>query len=204
LFTVSGPSGVGKGTICKALVARMPDVALSISCTTRPIRAGEAEGVSYFFIEEIAFDGMIEREEFLEFAGIYGKRYGTPASYVDSMLDSGRDVILEIDMQGSRQVMDKRPDAIGVFVLPPDFPSLKARLLGRATEKPEQVALRMANFPVEMEYVWSYDYVCVNEKLDEAVDRLEAIIRAERMKTGRNEARINQIIESYSGGKSND
>jgi len=200
LFTVSGPSGVGKGTVCRALVARMSDVALSVSCTTRAPREGEEEGVSYFFVCEAAFDGMIAQDEFLEHAGVYGKRYGTPARYVDSMLEDGRDVILEIEMNGCRQVMKKRPDTIGVFILPPDFQTQKSRLLRRATETPEQVDTRMRSFPNEVAHVGTYDYVLVNDQLELAVDRLEAIIHAERMKTKRNTVLINRIIQSYQEG----
>lgn len=203
LITVSGPSGVGKGSVCRELASRDANIRLSVSCTTRAMREGEREGESYFFVSEAEFDDIIARGGFLEYAGIYGKRYGTPAAYVDSMLDEGFDVILEIEMEGSAKVLGERPDTASVFVLPPDVAALRRRLEGRGTESAEQVEARVKNFPNEMAYARDYGYVLVNDSLDAAVEGLRSIIYAERMRTGRNGEMISSLARSF-GEVSND
>ena len=200
LFTVSGPSGVGKGTICKALMDRMPDLKLSISCTTRAPRTIESQGREYFFISEQEFDQMVENGGFLEHAGVYGKRYGTPRAYVESMLKEGHDVLLEIEMQGSMQVIAKMPETVGVFVLPPSFEELKRRLIARSTEKEEQIALRLKNGTQEMQMAYKYRYVLLNDNLEHAVDQLAAIICAERLRVPNNTQLIDEISKTFEGG----
>ncbi|NLG25890.1 MAG: guanylate kinase [Clostridiales bacterium] len=197
LFTVSGPSGVGKGTICKALLARMPELKLSVSCTTRPPRSIEREGLDYFFIGEAQFDEMVASGGFLEHAGVYGKRYGTPRGYVESMLSAGHDVLLEIEMQGSMQVMRMMPETISVFVLPPSFSELKRRLLARSTEGEEQVRLRLSNGAKEMQLAEQYRYVLMNDNLEHAVDQLQSIICAERLRVPRNRRLIEDIAKTF-------
>ena len=196
LYTVSGPSGVGKGTICKAL-AELPNVRLSISCTTRCPREGERDGCEYYFVTEEAFVQMIEADAFLEYAGVFGKRYGTPSRAVDDLLNHGLDVILEIDVQGGMHVMEKRPETIGIFILPPDYVTLKSRLFGRSTETNEQLELRLGTAEREIECAWNYDYVLVNDRIDDAIDSVKAIIIAERLKTEANRDLVDDIIKTF-------
>lgn len=185
LITVSGPSGVGKGTICGELRRRQPDLRVSVSCTTRAPRTGEEEGVHYFFKSEQEFDEMVAKGEMLEYAYVHGHRYGTPKRYVMNMLEQGNDVLLEIDVQGSMQAMRSYPDAVTIFVLPPDREELRQRLMGRNTETEEQIALRLRNAELELFMVKEYQYCVINDLIGEAVDDVEAILRAERCKVSR-------------------
>lgn len=201
LFTVSGPSGVGKGSICGAVLKAMPEVRISISCTTRPPRPGEEHGREYFFISDDEYDRMVREDKFLEHAGIYGKRYGTPRRYVEDMLEAGQDVLLEIEMQGSMQVMRSRPETVGVFVVPPSFAALRERLTKRSTESEEQLAIRLSNAYNEMRYAENYDYILLNDHLDEAVDNLRAIITAERLRYRSSLETIENIKNSFEEAK---
>lgn len=185
LLILSGPAGVGKGTVCKALRERMPDLVYSVSATTRQPRPGEVEGVNYFFKSKEEFRRMIEQDELLEWAEYVGNYYGTPRAFVDAMLASGRDVILEIEVQGALQVKDKFPQGTFLFLAPPDLEELENRIIGRGTESEETIRKRMEVARAEIELMDHYDYVVVNDEIDWACDRIQAIITAEHLKRER-------------------
>lgn len=180
LFVISGPSGVGKGTIKRALLSRMSDLNLSISVTTRLPRDGEVDGKHYFFVERSKFDTMIEQDQFLEWAEVYSNRYGTPRSFVMEKLNQGRDVFLEIDIQGAMQVKRTMPSGVFVFISPPNMEELASRLLSRGLDSPASIDLRLAASEEEIKQIVYYDYLVVNDDLDQALEKIQAIIVAER------------------------
>lgn len=180
LLVISGPSGAGKGTLCKALRAEMPELVYSVSATTRLPRPGEVHGVDYFFVSREEFARAVEEEGFLEWAEVYGNWYGTPRRWVEEMIGSGRDVVLEIDIQGARQVKKRFPKGVFIFVVPPTMEELARRLTGRGTDSPEEIARRLSQAVEEMECAHEYDYVVVNDKVEKAVATLKSIIEAER------------------------
>lgn len=176
LFVVSGPSGVGKGTICRLFTAKRPDVWMSVSCATRPPRPGEIDGVHYFFVSDTEFDRIIAEDGFLEYANVHGNRYGTPRKAVEEKLNEGRDVILEIDVQGANQSMQRYPDIHGIFVLPPSREELLRRLIVRGSENAEQICRRLRNVPGELIRGESYPSLLLNDNRTSAVKRLGDII----------------------------
>ena len=178
LFILSGPSGAGKGTICKALLAET-DLELSVSMTTRNPRAGETDGESYYFVSKDEFLRKIEASGFLEYAEVYGNFYGTPKQPVIEKLSAGTDVILEIDMQGALKVKENYPDGVFIFILPPSMSELRKRLTGRGTETAEAIEMRLGETLKELSYIDKYDYCVVNGQLEEAVTRVKAIVTAE-------------------------
>lgn len=178
LFILSGPSGAGKGTICKALLAET-DLELSVSMTTRNPRAGETDGESYYFVSKDEFLRKIEASGFLEYAEVYGNFYGTPKQPVIDKLYAGTDVILEIDMQGALKVKENYPDGVFIFILPPSMSELRKRLTGRGTETAEAIEMRLGETLKELSYIDKYDYCVVNGQLEEAVARVKAIVTAE-------------------------
>ena len=185
-LVVSGPSGVGKGTLVKALMDRNSKIKMSVSATTREPRPGEIEGVHYFFKTEEEFKAMVDRGEFLEYIHVFGsKYYGTPRSFVEQQLQSGCDVVLEIDVQGAMMVKETFPDAVLIFITAPSMGEIKSRLIGRGTETMEQVEKRFATAFEEIKMIPHYDYVIVNDVVDMAVHHMEAILEAERCRTGR-------------------
>lgn len=185
LLVLSGPSGVGKGTVCKALRERMPELVYSVSATTRKPRAGEVEGVNYFFKTHEEFQQMIAADQLLEWAEYVGNFYGTPRRFVEETLASGRDVILEIEVQGALQVKQKFPQGIFLFLAPPDLAELENRIVGRGTETEETIRSRMAVARAEIELMDQYDYVVVNDVIEAACERIKAIITAEHLKKER-------------------
>lgn len=185
LIVLSGPSGAGKGTVCKALLARHPQIALSISCTTRLPRINEKEGVNYFFKSVTEFEELIRQDEFLEHACVYGNYYGTPKSFVASKLAQGSDVLLEIDVQGALKAKRIFPDGVFIFLVPPSMEELERRIRGRATESEEQIQTRLGKAKSEMAQLKRYDYVIVNDRIERVVEEIESIIEAEKLKVKR-------------------
>ena len=194
LFVLSGPSGAGKGTICKRLLEETDKLDLSVSMTTRKPRVGETEGVSYFFTEKEVFQEHIKKGNLLEYAEVYGNYYGTPKTPVLDKLSRGIDVILEIDMQGALKVKESYPDGVFIFILPPSMTELRKRLTGRGTETAEAIELRLGEALKELSYIDKYDYCVVNGVLEEAVARVKAIVVAEHSKVA---FTAEELIESY-------
>lgn len=186
LIVISGPSGAGKGTVLSRLDTIYYGLTRSISVTTRAPRKGEVEGVHYFFRSDKQFDEMLSRNEFLETANVYDKRYGTPAFYVDKLLSEGKDVVLEIDTVGALNVKAMRPEAILIFLAPPSFSALKDRLVGRGTESEEQISLRLSKTAEEIAKSESYDYIVINDEVDMAAEHLRSIIVASHLRTVNN------------------
>lgn len=176
LFIVSGPSGAGKGTLVRALLARVPDLWLSISSTTRDPRPGEQEGVHYFFLSRKEFDRKVESGGFLEWAEVHANRYGTSRDVVERKIAEGRQVVLEIDPQGAQQVKERMPESVLIFVNAPDLDELRRRLEGRGSETNDQIEARMARAIEEMELAGTYDFVITNDDVARATDELVGII----------------------------
>ena len=198
LLVVSGPAGVGKGSINHALIQRNSDIRMSVSATTRSPRPGEINGVHYFFKSEEEFRKMIDEGAFLEYMRVFNTHYyGTPKSFVEQELKEGRSVVLEIDVQGAMRVKAAYPDAVLIFIAPPSMSELKTRLIGRGTESAEAVERRFENAYKELDYVKEYDYVVVNDILDLAIARVEHILSAERCRSVRN----GELIEKLLGGR---
>lgn len=186
LLVVSGPSGAGKSTVCKRLLSEMPGIALSVSATTRKPRSHEQDGVNYFFRTDEQFQAMLDTGELLEHAEVYGSRYGTPAGYVFDRMAEGSDVLLEIEMQGALQVKKRFPDGVFIFVVPPSMRELKARMTKRGSETSESLLRRFQSAYEELGYLDEYHYLVVNEEIDCAVQRIKAIIHAEKCRVSRN------------------
>lgn len=198
LFIVSAPSGTGKTTLVDRLVERLPDLVKSRSYTSRPARPGEVDGVDYNFVTRDRFEEMVRRGEFLEYAAVFGNLYGTRREDTEAWLAAGRDVVLVIDVQGARQVRRRAPGAIGIFVLPPSFAALEARLRGRSQDSAEAMARRLRTARAEVTAFEEYEYVVVNDELDTCVDRLRAIVLAERARLDRARPFIEPIVQSFS------
>jgi len=185
LFVVSGPSGAGKGTLVDRLVAARPECVFSVSSTTRPRRVNEVEGIQYEFVSREEFDRRREAGLFLETAEVHGHLYGTPVRFVDEQVRAGRVVVLDVDVQGGASVRRARPDAVTVFIYPPSIESLRERLIGRRTDAPDVVDVRLGNAPRELAEHIHYDYLVMNDDLEQAVSRLVAIHDAERARVRR-------------------
>ncbi|MBR5932261.1 MAG: guanylate kinase [Lachnospiraceae bacterium] len=182
LVVVSGLSGAGKGTICKRLLEKYPDYVLSVSATSRKPRKGEENGREYFFITKEEFEEMIRDGKLLEYARYVENYYGTPREWVEQQLESGKNIILEIELQGAFQVREKIPDAVLIFILPPDMDELKRRLINRGTETMEEIEKRLERAVEEMAFIPEYDYVIVNDEVEKSVDMLHNIVRSEKEK----------------------
>lgn len=193
LTVISGFSGAGKGTLMKALLAKYDNYALSISQTTRSPRPGETDGVEYFFVTREQFEQNIADGKLIEHAQYVGNYYGTPADYVFSKLDEGKDVLLEIEIQGALQVRERFPDTLLLFVTPPNAKELKRRLEGRGTETPEVIRQRMARAIEESEGVEEYEYLIINDVLDECVENMHEIIQNAKLRASRNKEYIEEI-----------
>lgn len=182
LYVLSGPSGVGKNTVLKEVLAKRTDLIYSISATTRPPRGQEVDGVNYYFLSKAQFLAEIENDGFLEWAEIYDHYYGTPKQIVLDRLEKGQHIILDVDIQGTAQIKKNYPNAISIFLYPPSRAELKRRLLARNTDDQKSIEKRLAYIEQELAAVSTYDYVVLNDRLDEACRRVEAIINAEEVK----------------------
>lgn len=193
LFVLSGPSGAGKGTICKEILEN-DKVKLSVSMTTRMPRDGEVEGVNYYYVSEEEFKKIIDEKGFLEYAQVYGNYYGTPKSEVMDLMNDGLDVVLEIDIQGALQIRDAYPQAIFIFILPPSMTELRKRITGRGSETEESLKMRLGAALEEVAYIDKYDYCVINGDLREAVHRVASIITAEHCRVSED---VYETIERY-------
>ena len=180
LLVVSGPSGAGKGTICNAIREKFPDLQYSVSMTTRDPRKGEVEGESYFFRTNEQFEKLIEEDAFLEYAKVYDHYYGTPKKRALDMISDGKSVLLEIDIQGAMQVKKRYPKGVFIYIVPPSLEILSDRLYGRGTDSEETIQKRLAQITSELAMAHQYDYIIVNDKLEDAVRKTSSILEAER------------------------
>ena len=196
LVVVSGPSGAGKGTICSAFLERASGIAYSVSATTRSPRRGEVDGRDYYFVDEESFKKMIDGDELLEWAEVYGNYYGTPLKKIQDKIAEGKDILLEIDTQGAMQVKKRFPNGVFVFILPPSLAELQRRIRGRGTEGERDIEKRLAASEGEIKMASDYRYVIVNDKLDDAVSSLSAIVEAEHCRASRNQDIINEIVNN--------
>ncbi|AQP54055.1 guanylate kinase [Vagococcus penaei] len=191
LIVLSGPSGVGKGTVRKALFeSEETSYEYSISMTTRQMRKGEIEGIDYFFRSKEEFQALIEQDKMLEYAEYVGNYYGTPLDYVNQTLDEGKDVFLEIEVQGAMKVKEKMPDGVFIFLTPPDFSALKSRIIGRGTDDMDVIKERLAMARTEIDMMRHYDYAVVNDEVPLAVERIKKIIESEHY-------RVQNVIDCY-------
>lgn len=196
LFILSGPSGVGKGTVRQRLFEDQTDLQYSISMTTRNMRPGEQEGVDYFYRSKEEFEKMIEDNQFIEYAKYVSNYYGTPKQYVEETLAKGKDVFLEIEVQGALQVKENFPQGVFIFLFPPSLDELKNRIVGRGTETEELVINRLKEARKEIEMMHAYDYVVVNDDVNKAVERVKSIIASEHLKRERVEKQYKKILEA--------
>lgn len=197
LVVVSSPSGGGKGTLIDRVLKTVPGVSYSVSYTTRSPRGTEQDGVEYFFVDRPAFAAMIERGEFLEWADVYGHLYGTSAAQVERERAAGRDIILEIDVQGAESIRKKVPDAISIFILPPSFELLKSRLIARNTDSAADLERRLKGAPGEVAQYKFFDYVVLNDDINRASQQLASIIYAERARRGRQEVLLREPLKDF-------
>lgn len=195
LFVLSGPSGVGKGTVRKRLFEEETDLEYSISMTTREKRPREKEGVDYFYRTKEEFERMIANDELLEYAKYVNNYYGTPRAFVEETLAKGKDVFLEIEVQGAMQVKKNFPEGVFIFLFPPSLDELKNRIINRGTETEELVINRLKEARKEIEMMHFYDYVVVNDDVDQAVERIKAIIQSEHLRRERVEKQYKRILE---------
>jgi len=193
LIVVSGFSGAGKGTLMKKLISSYDNYALSISMTTRAPRPGEENGREYFFVDKEVFEDKIAQDGLVEYACYCGNYYGTPREYVEKQLEAGKDVILEIEIQGALQIKEKIPTALLLFVMPPNAQELKRRLEGRGTESPEVIAKRLKRACEEAEGIENYEHIIINDDLEECVKEMHALITAAHNTPGRNQEFINTM-----------
>ena len=185
LFVLSSPSGAGKSTIARMLLTQDDGIGLSVSATTRPIRPGEVEGKDYYFVDDAAFDRMVADGEFLEWAHVFGHRYGTLRAEVRKQIEGGRDVLLDIDWQGTQQLKQVDPDIVRVFILPPSMEELERRLRSRGTDSDEVIAGRMARAATEISHWAEYDYVFINDDAEQCRKIVHTVLKAERLKAAR-------------------
>lgn len=197
LFIITSPSGGGKGTLIKNVLPLIDNLSYSVSYTTRKQREGEVHGQHYFFISVEEFKDLIEKGEFLEYAEVHGNFYGTSKIQVEKETKEGNDIILEIDVQGAERIQEKMPDAVGIFILPPSFEVLSERLTERNTESIENLQLRLNNAKKEVEEVYEFDYIIINDDILKATIDLKSIILAERLNRDRQIYLIQDILNSF-------
>ncbi|MFZ5699015.1 MAG: guanylate kinase [Pseudomonadota bacterium] len=200
LFVVSAPSGAGKTSLVQALIGSIDNIGVSVSHTTRAQRPGEQHGVNYHFTTREAFGLMIEHGDFLEQAEVFGNLYGTSKVWVENTLQAGRDVILEIDWQGARQVRRLMPDSVGIFILPPSRQALRERLVGRSTDAADVIERRLAQATEDMSHFVEFDYVIINAVFDQALAEIQAVVRAQRSRVSRLAGAKLSLIERLLNG----
>ncbi len=197
LIIISSPSGGGKGTLIKRVLQVLPNIGYSISFTTREMRVGETNGVDYFFVSRAEFEKLIENGALLEYAEVHDNFYGTSVERVEAKSEAGHDVILEIDVQGAESILAKVPEAVSIFILPPSYAILAARLTARATEKVEHLALRLQNSVGEVNRYTEFKYVVINDEVEKATADLRTIVLAERLRRDRQTSAIKGILDSF-------
>jgi len=197
LFVISAPSGAGKSTVGRRVVAELSGLGFSISYTTRAPREGETDGYDYYFVDRERFDRRVEDGRFLEWAEVHGNRYGTDLPATEQLLAGGADLLLDIDVQGARQVREGPIRSVSIMILPPDFQTLESRLTGRGSETDEQRRRRLAKARAEVGEYENFDFVVVNDDLDRAVDEAAAIVKAERRRSGRCKAEASRILATF-------
>lgn len=202
LIIISSPSGGGKGTLIAKLLEAVPDIGYSISLTTRRPRSGEIDGEHYHFVSREEFSRQIDAGMFLEYAEVHGNYYGTTWEQINKFKNAGQDVILEIDVQGAGWVLKRAADAVSIFILPPSFQELRARLTARNTEGDDELQLRLRNSSLEVAQYKMFEYVVINDVAEAAAKRLQAIILGERQKRVRQDASIQDILDSFEESKS--
>jgi guanylate kinase len=186
MFVLSSPSGAGKSTLSRMLIERMPGLKMSVSATTRPMRPGETDGRDYFFVDKPKFEAMVRKRELLEWATVFDNRYGTPRAPVEAALSAGQDVLFDIDWQGTQQLREKaRADVVSVFILPPSAADLEKRLQTRAQDSDEVIRGRMSRATHELSHWAEYDYIVINQHVDDAFAEVQSILKAERLKRER-------------------
>ncbi len=199
LFVISAPSGSGKSSLARGLLRAVPGLEFSVSHTTRPRRPGEEDGREYHFVDEAAFDAMAAGGGFLEWARVFGHRYGTGRVAVNRALEAGRDLLLDIDVQGARQVRESGMPSVSIFVLPPSFSDLEARLRSRGSEDEDELHRRLAQARREAEEFRSYDYLVINDRLERCVEDLRSVVTAERRRVSRAEGEAGRILATFPG-----
>ena len=197
LFVVSSPSGGGKGTLIQRVLNKVPNLSYSVSFTTRGPRNGEVDGREYFFVTAEQFQKMVAADEFLEWAHVYSKLYGTAREQVVREISAGRDIILEVDVQGAASVRGLMADSVSIFILPPSFEVLRQRLEARGTDSPEELDLRLRNAPTELKDYSAFQYVIINDDADNAAEQMAAIVLAERARLTRQGARVKRVVEAF-------
>jgi guanylate kinase len=204
LFVVSSPSGGGKGTLIRRVLNKLVNLSYSVSFTTRTPRSGEVDGREYFFVTREKFEHMVASNEFLEWAHVHGKLYGTGHQQLTQEISEGRDIVLEVDVQGAASVRALVDDAVTIFILPPSFAILRERLVSRGTDSAEELELRLRNASTELEHYSNFQYVIINDDLDQAADQLAAIVCAERARLSRQEPRVKQLVDSFTAHELNE
>lgn len=197
LFVVSSPSGGGKGTLIQRVLKKVRNLSYSVSFTTRAPRNGEVDGREYFFVTPEEFERMRTANEFLEWAHVHSKLYGTAKQQVIHEVSAGRDIILEVDVQGAASVRKLMPDSVSIFILPPSFEILKRRLQARGTDSPEELDLRLRNAPEELKDYSAFEYLIINDDVDRAAEQMTAIVHAERARLSRQGARVKSVVEAF-------
>src|SRR6478672_4498725 len=202
LIIISSPSGGGKGTLIHEVRGMLPELGFSVSHTTRPMRFGEEEGREYYFIDQHRFDQKVAAGEFIEYAIVHGNLYGTSVAEVEKWKDSGKDLIVELDVQGALSILQKMPECVSIFILPPSFEVLEARLTARATEDTEELRTRLRNSFIEVQHYEAFKYVVINDNIAGASQQIASIIRAERQLLDRQREAIRGILDSFDASRS--